>query len=279
MHTKLHIYLCKKLHLGLLGILLSLTGITQSGFPYTYADNIMYYPKLTYRTQRIEAIKQGLTKSLEQVVQVYDIKTASTINAKDIKNFIVFDDRIEVDLKSKKKDNIIWLYAAIDDSTMIFFGKQNAGTFIFLPGVANFGFANFDAAQQLADNIYALQYPVINRLRDSILLSFRTKVKSFRNTNRIATPTDVQQKLFERADSVSEQDDYFEAIRLYLRAISMDEMAYPTAYANLALLYAHINYFDYAIMYMKSYLMLEIDVEKQRGALDKLYEWEGIIYY
>ncbi len=279
MHTKLHIYLCRKLQLGFLGILLSLTGITQSGFPYTYADNIMYYPKLTYRTQRIEAIKQGLTKSLEQVVQVYDIKTASTINAKDIKNFTVFDDRIEVDLKSKKKDNIIWLYAAIDDSTMIFFGKQNAGTFIFLPGVANFGFANFDAAQQLADNIYALQYPVINRLRDSILLSFRTKVKSFRNTNRIATPTDVQQKLFERADSVSEQDDYFEAIRLYLRAISMDEMAYPTAYANLALLYAHINYFDYAIMYMKSYLMLEIDVEKQRVALDKLYEWEGIIYY
>lgn len=279
MHTKIHIYLCRKIPLMLLGILLSLTGITQSGFPYTYADNIMYYPKLTYRTQRIEAIKQGLTKSLAQVVQVYDVKTASTINAKDIKSFTVFDDRIEIDLKSKKKDNIIWLYAAIDDSTMIFFGKQNAGTFIFLPGVANFGFANFDAAQQLADNIYALQYPVINRLRDSILLSFRTKVKSFRNTNRIATPTDAQQKLFERADSISEQDDYFEAIRLYLRAVSMDEMAYPTAYANLALLYAHINYFDYAIMYMKSYLMLEIDVEKQRGALDKLYEWEGIIYY
>jgi hypothetical protein len=266
----------------LLFFLLSLlvTGVcfSQSGFPYTYGENMMYFPKLADRVVNINAIKDGLGKSLPHAVQVYDVRTGKTYDAKDIKSFTVSHDRIEVVVK-KRKDNLVWLFSSIDDSTMIFFGKQNAGTFVFLPGVANFGFIDFNAAQLLADNIYAIQYPVINRIRDSILTAFRSRVVLFRNSNRIATPNEDQISLFKKADSVCEYDDHFEGIRTYLKAIAIDEMSYTTAYANLALLYAHINYFDYAILYMKQYLMLETDVEKQRGGLDKLYEWEGIIHY
>jgi hypothetical protein len=251
---------------------------SQSGFPYTYGENMMYFPKLTDRVVNMNSVKDGLSKSLSQAVQVYDVRTGKTYNAKDIKSFTVSDNQVEVVLK-KRKDNLVWLFSSIDDSTMIFFGKQNAGTFVFLPGVANFGFSDFSAAQQMADNIYAIQYPVINHLRDSMLAAFRARVVLFRNSNRIATPNEEQISLFKKADSVCEYDDHFEGIRTYLKALAIDEMSYPVAYANLALLYAHINYFDYAILFMKQYLMLETDVEKQRGGLDKLYEWEGIIYY
>jgi tetratricopeptide (TPR) repeat protein len=279
MKTKVNANLLRYFGLLPLTLLIYANCFTQSGFPYTYGDNMMYHPKLYTKTTSLQTIKDGLAKALQQAVQVYDAKTTKTYNAKDIKTYNIYDDRIEVVLKAKKKDNLVWLFDAIDDSTLIFFGKQNAGTFVFLPGVANFGFSNFYSAQQLADNVYALQYPVIDRLRDSILTAFRNKVEAFRNTNRMAIPNALQRSLFEKADSICDMDDHFEGIRAYLKAISIDEMANPTAYANLGLLYAHINYFDYAIMYMKKYIMLEVDIVKQRGALDKLYEWEGIIYY
>jgi len=252
---------------------------SQSGFPYTYGDNIMYYPKLNSTKLQLEIVKEGLNKSLPQAIQIYDVKTKTTYNAKDLKSFIVGDDRIEVILKAKKKDNLIWMYNTIDDSTLIFFGKQNAGTFVYLPGVANFGFSDYNAAQRLANCIYALQYPVITSLRDSILQAFQAKVKAFRLSNRIAQPNRTQQQLFVIADSLCEADNIFDGLRTYLQAVAIDEMSNPTAYANMALLYAHINYFDYAIMYMQQYVMLETDAEKIRGAIDKLYEWETIVFY
>ena len=73
--------------------------------------------------------------------------------------------------------------------------------------------------------------------------------------------------------------DYFGSISIYNKAIGLDEMAYPRAYANLALPYAQINFFDYAILCMQKYIWLETDAIALRGAKDKMYEWEALIYY
>ena len=250
----------------------------QAGFPLALGDQIIYYPKLHNKVQNIEAIKTGLTQSLKRVHQVFDIASKTTINSKDIKTILVQNDRIELEVKGKK-NNFIWLFSTIDDSTMYFIGKQNAGNYIFLPSAANFAFAELDAAQQFADNIYAVQYSNINRLRDSVLSSFKEKVTAFKTAKKEAVIRDEQKSLFLLADTVSQKMDYFSAIKIYLKAIEIDELSYPKAYANIALLYAQINFFDYAILYMQQYLMLETETVAIRGAKDKIYEWESLIYY
>ncbi len=60
---------------------------------------------------------------------------------------------------------------------------------------------------------------------------------------------------------------------MYLKAIEVDQTAYPAAYSNLALLSAQIDNYEAAIYYLKKYLMLE--PEDARAAQDKIYEWEG----
>ncbi len=251
---------------------------SQSGFPLAFGDQVIYYPKLHDTIQKIESIRNGITQSLKRVYQVYDITSAKTINGKDIKNIEVFNDRIELEVKGKK-NNVVWPFSVIDDSTMFFFGKRNAGNYIFLPSFANFGFAELDAAQQFADNIYAIQYPNINRIRDSLLNLFKSNLETFKAANKEAVVNEEQKGLFLKADIFSLKGDYFEAIRTYNKAIEMDKMAYPRAYANVALLYAQINFFDYAIFNMQKYLWQETDATALRGAKDKMYEWEALIYY
>lgn len=250
----------------------------QAGFPFAFGDQVIYYPKLHSKTLNIEAVKNGLTQSLKQVGQIYDIATKATINAKDIKTVIVQNDRIELEVKGKR-DNYVWLFAAIDDSTMFFMGKHNAGNYIFLPSAANFAFAQLDAAQQFADNIYAIQYANINKVRDSLLQAFKERLTAFKATKKEIVLKEEQKKLLLLADTASNKMDYFSAIKLYLKAIEIDEMSYPKAYANIALLYAQINFFDYALLYMQKYIWLETDAIAIRGAQDKMYEWEGLIYY
>jgi tetratricopeptide (TPR) repeat protein len=251
---------------------------SQSGFPFAFGDQVIYYPKLYSKTQNIEAIKAGLTQSLKRVGQIYDIAEKKTITAKEIKNITVFNDRIELEVKGKK-NNFVWLFSVIDDSTMFFIGKQNAGNYIYLPSTANFAFAELDAAQQFADNIYAIQYPNINKLRDSLLAIFKEKMQAFKASKKEAAIKDEQKALFLLADTAIQKMDYFNAIKIYNKAIEIDEMAYPLAYANTALLYAQINFFDYAVMYMQKYIWLETNETALRGAKDKMYEWEGLIYY
>jgi tetratricopeptide (TPR) repeat protein len=68
---------------------------------------------------------------------------------------------------------------------------------------------------------------------------------------------------------------YNKAIELYLKAIEVDQTAYPAAYSNLALLSAQTKRFNDAIFYMKKYLMLEPEASDARGAQDKIYLWEA----
>ncbi len=256
----------------------SITTLAQSGFPFAYGDQVIYYPKLSSKTQNIEAIKLGLAQSLKRVGQIYDIAESKTVTAKDIKSINVSNDRIDVELKGKN-NKLSWFFSVIDDSTMVFIGKRNAGNYIFLPSAANFAFAELDAAQQFADNIYAIQYPNINKVRDSLLAVFEEKLQKNNSSNHEATIKDEQKALFLLADTASQKMDYFGSIKIYNKAVELDEFSYPKAYANLALLYAQINFFDYAIFCMQKYICLETNATALRGAKDKIYEWEGLIYY
>ena len=124
-----------------------------------------------------------------------------------------------------------------------------------------------------------MQYPHINHKEDSLLNVFKAKQKTFNAPFKEAIVKEEQQALFLKADTISQKGDFFEAIRIYNKAIEMDELAYPLAYANVALLYAHINYFDYALFNMQKYLLLETNATAIRGAKDKIYEWKALIHY
>ena len=78
-------------------------------------------------------------------------------------------------------------------------------------------------------------------------------------------------------DNLHHQEKLFDAIKMYNKAIQLDKISFPSEYSNLALLYAKVNFFDYAIFCMKQYLMLVPEAEDARGAQDKIYTWEGLI--
>ncbi len=251
---------------------------SQAGFPLVYGDQVIYYPKLHGRLLNMDVVKRNLDEALKKVGSVYDIQSKQVIAAKDVKNIFILEDRIQIEMR-KGKRKYEWMYASMDDSTMFFFGKLNAGNYVLIPSVANFAFPELYYAQQFADAIYALQYPAIDRLRDSVLHAFYEKAPASQEIVSVFELKPELEELLIKADSAVQRNDYSGAIHNYLKAREIVGFGYPDIYSNLALLYAQMNFFDYAILYMKMYLRLEPGDSRKRAARDKIYEWEGLINY
>ncbi|MCM2302109.1 MAG: tetratricopeptide repeat protein [Flavobacteriaceae bacterium] len=267
-------------HYVIIFIVISFVGTiklrAQEGLPLVQGDYIYYYPKLNINTQNFENIKKNLSEVLKSTGQIYDVKNKKEINAKDIKEILVLDDRIEVEARSKK-NNLTLYFPKLIDSTMIFYTYQNSWHYVYFPSLVNFAFSDFSNAQTLANNIYAIQYSLIDKRRDSLINVFKPLAENYRSLKQKPSVSEEQRKLFIQADHLNQQKKYFDAIKMYLKAIQLDKTSFPSAYSNLALLYAQTNFFDYAIFYMKQYLMLVPNAEDARGAQDKIYAWEGLI--
>lgn len=267
-------------HYVIIFIVISFVGTiklyAQDGLPFVQGDYVYYYPKLNKETQSFEILKNNLSNVLKSVGQVYDVKNKKEINAKDIKEIKVLDDRIEVEARSKK-NNLTLYFSKLIDSTMIFYTYQNSWHYVYFPSLVNFAFSDINNAQVLADNIYAIQYPLIDKRRDSLINIFKPLAEKYHSLKHNNSVPENQRKLFIQADNLSQQKKYFDAIKMYNKAVQLDNISFPSAYSNLALLYAKANFFDYAILYMKKYLMLVPEADDVRGAKDKIYVWEGLI--
>lgn len=248
----------------------------QAGLPLVQGEQIIYYPRLSTKNQSFDQVKTNLSEVLKRAGQIYDVKNKKEINAKDIKVISVLDDRIEIEGKSKK-NNLTLYFSQLIDSTMFFYTYQNAWHYVYCPSLVNFVFANLNDAQSLADNIYYIQYPLINKRRDSLIAQFKPIALKYNSLTEKPVVTEEQRRLFVQADKLNQQKNYIEAIKLYNKAITIDQTAFPEAHSNVALLYAQANFFDYAILCMKKYLLLEPEADDARNAQDKIYEWEGII--
>lgn len=248
----------------------------QSGAPFVQGEYVFYYPKLSTKNQGFDKVKANLSEVLNNVRLIYDIKNNKEINPKDIKGILVLDDRIEIETKSKK-DYLTLYFPRLIDSTMFFYGFKNTWYYVYCPSLVNFVFADLNNAQILADNIYFIQYPLINKRRDSLINIFEPIALQYKSSMEKPSISEEQRKLFVQADMLTKQNNYMEALKVYNKAIELDPTSFPSAYSNLALLYAQTNFFDYAILCMKKYLMLEPEAMDARGAQDKIYEWEGII--
>lgn len=193
------------------------------------------------------------------------------------KNVTAFEDRIE--FKRGKKIIIIHYsdiaeheihYAYILNST--YSGVRLEDFEIMLDGYEN-GKKLFD------DFIYIQQ----NQPRDSDknynqqLTQFEPIAMNYRELKVKPAVSEDQRRFIVLGNSNFQERLYDKAIANFIKAIEVDQTAYPTSYSNLALLSAQLKKYYAAIYYMKKYLLLAPDASDARSAHDKIYEREDKI--
>nr|MDA8163613.1 hypothetical protein [Desulfobacteraceae bacterium] len=115
-----------------------------------------------------------------------------------------------------------------------------------------------------------------NKYQAEQLSLFEARAAQYRALKVKPTVSEEQRKFLVQANAFSEQKEYARAVSLYQKAITVDPVAYPSAYFNMALLSAQEHRFLSAIGYMKRYLLLVPDAKDARSAQDKIYEWEAM---
>ncbi|MFA5296629.1 MAG: tetratricopeptide repeat protein [Lutibacter sp.] len=140
-----------------------------------------------------------------------------------------------------------------------------------------FSFKTYEIAIEFAENMYYILN--INHLVDDSLIKkdsilFIGLVAQYKEMKVKPTITEGQRKYIVQANAYSKDKDFEKAIEAYQKTIALDPLAYPTAYYNMALLYAETGDFNLAIRNMKKYLLLLPDAPDARAAQDKIYEWE-----
>jgi hypothetical protein len=109
------------------------------------------------------------------------------------------------------------------------------------------------------------------------LNAFKPLAAKYRSLEAPPVMSENQRKLVVQANALTDQMQYDQAINMLQQALAIDPVAYPTAYTNLAVLYARVKKYDEAILNMKKYLLLEPDAADARESQDKIYEWELLL--
>jgi tetratricopeptide (TPR) repeat protein len=118
------------------------------------------------------------------------------------------------------------------------------------------------------------QHRIINEKFENELSEFQKEANIYTAQSNKPSITEEQRKYIVQANALNNEKKYAEAIDFYKRAIEINPVAYPSAYYNMALLYAQTNDFRQAIFNIKKYLLLVPDAPDARAAQDKIYEWE-----
>ncbi len=127
-------------------------------------------------------------------------------------------------------------------------------------------------AEQLAEQLKIKQHNDSIARADSI--QFSVAFAKYREMKEKPSITEEQRKYIVQANSFAKEKLYSQAIEAYKNALAIDQVAYPVAYYNLALLLAETKDFKLAVRNMKKYLLLLPDAPDARAAQDKIYEWE-----
>jgi len=196
------------------------------------------------------------------------------------KDYIVFDDRIEFELKNQK--NIINFSDLFDVKIELIknLRKDDGSVVNYSLDLGNYNIyfkTHFEPVKQITDDMFFIQQKEREKQFSSQLDLFEPIAAQY-HTLKVKPPvSEEQRKYVVQANSFNQQKNYDKAIELYKKAIETDQVAYPAAYSNVALLFAQTNKFRDAIVSMKKYLMLEPEGSDARSAQDKIYEWEAEI--
>jgi len=226
------------------------------------------------QTEEMSKVKARISEILrDEKIVVYDKKT----KVEDFpKNILVLDDRIEFKIKNQ---NMILYFSDLADSiksTMVNLkGVLELKNFSLLKNIT--GRYTYGIFDELRKDLMLIQKQLKAKTDESQRIIFEQKASDYRRLKVKPPISEEQRKFIVQANSFNQQKMYNKAIELYIKAIEIDQTAYPAGYSNLALLLAQINNFDGAISYMKKYLLLEPEATDARNAQDKIYEWEAQI--
>ena len=142
-----------------------------------------------------------------------------------------------------------------------------------------FGFESLSSAQRVADALFFIQQEIkkLEKQRKEKLALFEPTAAQYRALKIKPPVSEELRRLVVQANAMSQQKNYGEAIKEYLKVIELDPTSYPAAYFNLALLLAQDKKPLSAIFFMKHYLLLVPEAPDARGAQDKIYEWEYML--
>jgi tetratricopeptide (TPR) repeat protein len=132
--------------------------------------------------------------------------------------------------------------------------------------------------RKLADDLLIIQNHLLNQELEKQyppLTLFEPVAANYRELKIKPQISEEERKYIVQANSFNEEKNYSRAIELYIKAIEIDQTAFPAAYLNLALLSAQMKEYYPAVYYMKKYLLLIPDAPDARAAQDNIYIWEG----
>ncbi|NWJ50190.1 MAG: hypothetical protein HXX14_04950 [Bacteroidetes bacterium] len=133
------------------------------------------------------------------------------------------------------------------------------------------------SAMKFADDLLFIQHHFSSMKDSEVNATFKPLADQYRALAVKPTVSEEQRKYIVQANSFNKERDFLRAIFLYRKAIAVDQISYPAAYFNLALIAAQVEYYNMAVFYMKRYLLLEPEAKDAREAQDKIYEWEARI--
>lgn len=235
---------------------------------------------VTAQTKKLDKPRAEIAELLNKTVEVMELKSGDdkyTFWGRT-KGTLVFDDRIE--FRRVNRENIIVYFSdIIDYQITINFDAINKRDNVYFGNLIIF-INGKGSNRRFYDDLIIIQKQLKNQLiekQKSQLILFEPIVEQYRYLKIKPKISEEQRKYIIQANGFNDQKMYDKAIELYLKAIEVDQTAYPAAYSNLALLSAQTKRFNDAIFYMKKYLMLEPEASDARSAQDKIYLWEAQI--
>jgi tetratricopeptide (TPR) repeat protein len=125
--------------------------------------------------------------------------------------------------------------------------------------------------KEMADALYFIQQQLNTKRYDTSLIAFKLFSEKYKALTVKPAMPEEQRKYIVKANLYNQQKEYEKPIEQYERAIEIDQIVYPAAYNNLALLFAQVHSYNTAIYYMKKYLLLEPESQDARAGQDKIY--------
>jgi tetratricopeptide (TPR) repeat protein len=222
----------------------------------------------------LKPVKARIAELLKEKIEVYDQLTKAQGTPKDIS---VLEEKIEFRIR---ETNCVYHFSDLADDSIKFKltgtrGSLEMGKLIFTKNLT--GRATYGLFDELRKNLILIQNQQKAKIDQSRHIEFEQQASAYRSMKNKPSISEAQRKFIVQANFFSQEKNYSRAIEFYRKAIAADQVAYPAAYSNVALLYAQVNDFSAAISSMKKYLLLEPDGADARSAQDKIYEWEAMI--
>lgn len=128
---------------------------------------------------------------------------------------------------------------------------------------------------RLADDLYFIKRQTIKESVGSELTRFASLVEKNKGQASKQPVSEEQRKFIVQANAATQTKEYLQALGYFKQALQINEISFPDAYFNMALIFAQTRQFDQAILSMKKYLLVLPDSPDARSAQDKIYEWEA----